>query len=216
MVVEIMVTRHKTAYHMQYRIGLWLTLSLAAADMHAQMTTVEPVAPSITFSAGYGFPSFTRTVFNFVEGENVESMVIGPLYGKAEFALSDRVGLGVNFAYTHGNATYVTQDGEIDSIFYNTSVDYTSYSVLARLNFHFGRPEGIFDPYAGLGLGYRNARYDYTGGDPDDQPVGFDGLFHLGMDLTIGTRVYLTENIGLYGEVGLAKSIMQAGLVVRL
>jgi hypothetical protein len=73
----------------------------------------------------------------------------------------------------------------------------------------------MFDPYAGFGMGYRNANYAYTGGDPDAVPNDVNGLIHLGADLTIGTRIYLTENIGIYGEVGFAKSPFQAGLVVR-
>lgn len=177
---------------------------------------VEQSINQVVFSAGYGFPSFTRTIFDFVDGTNVDTYVIGPAYLKAELPVNDRVGFGVNFAYTTANATYVTQDGEIDSIFYNTSVDYTSYSILARVNFHFGAQDGKFDPYAGFGFGYRNANYAVTGGDPDDQPNDFNGLIHFGMDVTIGTRYYITDNIGVYGEVGLAKSIMQAGLVIRL
>jgi len=191
-----------------------MLLTIVGLSAHAQ--TSETFAPALTFSAGYGFPSFTRSVFSFIEGDNIQSDFFGPAYAKAEFALNERVGFGVNFAYTHGDATYIQQDGEVDSLFYNTSVDYTSYSILARLNFHFMPENSMFDPYAGFGLGYRNARYAYTGGDPDDAPADVNGLLHLGMDLTIGTRIYFTENIGIYGEVGLAKSIMQAGLVIKL
>jgi len=196
--------------------ALMLTF-LACSGMVFRLQAQEmPVtAPSaITFSAGYGFPSFTRTLFSFMEGENVSSTFIGPAYAKMEFALNEKVGFGLNFAYSHGEATYVTQDGEIDSALYNSKVSYTSYSILARFNFHFGQEGSMFDPYAGFGLGYRNSNYAYTGNDPDALPADINGFLHMGMELTIGTRVYLTENIGIYGEVGLAKSPMQAGLVV--
>ena len=188
--------------------------SVLTLPVQAQETSL--MQPSgITISAGYGFPSLAKKVFDFAEGNNVNSSFFGPAYVKAEIPLSDHVGFGLNFAYSHGNATYVTQDGEIDSIFYNTQFDYTSYSVLARLNFHFGQEGGMFDPYAGFGMGYRNANYAYTGGDPDAEPYDINGLIHLGAELTIGTRIYLTDNIGIYGEVGFAKSPFQAGLVVK-
>lgn len=190
-------------------------LVLPAKDSFAQEAET-PSDFSVIVSAGYGFPSFTRNIFDLVEGENVDAYFIGPAYLKAEFPINDRVGFGLNFAYVVGNATYVEQDGQVDSIFYNTSVDYSSYSIIARVNFHFGAQDGRFDPYAGFGLGYRDATYKFTGGDPDDEPNEAGAIFHLGMDFTIGTRFYLTENIGLYGEVGLAKSIMQAGVVIRL
>jgi opacity protein-like surface antigen len=169
----------------------------------------------ITLSAGYGFPNLTKTAFNLAEGDNINSIFIGPIYGKAEFAINETVGFGVNFAYAMGSATYQTQDNEIDSLFYNTNFKYTSYSVLARFNFHFGN-SATFDPYAGFGMGYRNANYRYSGGDPDDVPNDINGFNHFGLDFTIGGRLYLTENIAVYGEVGIAKTPIQVGLVVKL
>ena len=100
-------------------------------------------------------------------------------------------------------------------MFYDGAVKYTAYSILARFNFHFGNSE-VFDPYAGIGLGYRHNNYSYSGGDPDNQPLDVSGLLNTGLDFTIGARFYLTENIGLYGEVGIAKTPIQVGLVVTL
>ncbi|HNV99456.1 MAG TPA: outer membrane beta-barrel protein [Chitinophagales bacterium] len=194
-------------------------LAVAAFLLPVRQSFAQEAAPSdfhVIVSAGYGFPSFTRNIFDLADGENVDSYFIGPAYLKAEFPINDRVGFGVNFAYVVGNATYVEQDGNVDSIFYNTSVDYSSYSIIARVNFHFGAQDSRFDPYAGFGLGYRDATYKFQGGDPDAEPEELGGIIHMGMDFTIGTRFYLTDNIGLYGEVGLAKSIMQAGVVIRL
>lgn len=180
-------------------------------NLRAQNTSTNSVALSV----GYGFPSLTKTAFNIANGDNVKSYYVGPLYGKAEFALSETVGFGIDFAYARGSATYQTQDNEIDSLFYNTNFTYTSYSALARVNFHFGHSDN-FDPYTGVGLGYRNANYKYTGGDPDATPSEVNGFNHFGMDFTIGGRYYITENIAIYGELGIAKSPIQVGLVVKL
>ncbi len=167
-----------------------------------------------SFSAGYGFPSITKTIFNIADGQNVQTIFIGPVYGKVEYSISETVGFGLNFAYSYGRATYETSDDEIDTLFYNTSFKYKSYSALARFNFHFGDSE-TFDPYAGVGFGYRNANYSYTSDDPEYEGKDVDGFNHFGLDFTIGARLFITENIGLYGEVGIAKSPMQAGIVVK-
>lgn len=165
-------------------------------------------------SAGYGFPNFTRTLFKIADGvSNLDSHVYGPMYGKFEYAVNDIIGFGVNAAYTYGQASYETTDDNLDSVIYNTSFTYKSYSVLARLNFHFGDADRI-DPYAGIGMGYRNTNYAYDSDDPNFDEEDFNSFMHFGADLTIGARFYLTDNIGIYGEVGLAKSPLQVGLSV--
>jgi hypothetical protein len=35
------------------------------------------------------------------------------------------------------------------------------------------------------------------------------------MELTIGARYFFTENIGLYAELGAAKTVVQGGLAVK-
>lgn len=182
---------------------------------HAEVKAQAYNVGQVTMSAGYGFPNFTRTAFNFIDGvSNLESHVIGPVYGKFEYAVTDVIGFGVNVAYTYGNASYETSDELIDSIIYNTSFTYQSYSILGRLNFHFGNSDMV-DPYAGIGLGYRNSNYKYDSEDPNFDETDFNGFLHFGVDLTLGARFYLTENFGLYGEVGLAKTPLQVGLVAK-
>ena len=58
----------------------------------------------ITVSAGYGFPSLTKTFLNLVEGDNISTSLVGPVFIKAEFALNETVGFGVNTAFTFGEA----------------------------------------------------------------------------------------------------------------
>ncbi|MBC8045608.1 MAG: outer membrane beta-barrel protein [Fimbriimonadaceae bacterium] len=164
-------------------------------------------------SIGYGFPNFTRTLFNLADGvSDLESHVYGPMYGKFEYAVNDVIGFGVNVAYTYGNASYETTNEDLDSIIYNTSFIYQSYSVLGRLNFHFGDADKV-DPYAGIGMGYRNSNYKYKSDDPNFDEADVNSFLHFGVDLTLGARFYLTDNIGIYGEVGLAKSPLQIGLI---
>jgi opacity protein-like surface antigen len=168
----------------------------------------------ITVSAGYGFPSLTKTFLNLVEGDNISTSLVGPVFIKAEFALNETVGFGVNTAFTFGEALYERTDDNTDSVTYTTGIKYNAYSVLARFNFHFGN-NAMFDPYAGIGMGYRNSKYTYTGNDPDVDPREVNGIINFGVDLTIGARLYLTDNIGLYGEVGLSKAPFQIGLVAK-
>ncbi len=190
-----------------------IAISMYFATTHAvKAQQFEP--GSITFSAGYGFPSLTKTLFHLVDGDNISSTFVGPFYAKVEFAMNETVGFGVNAAYSYGDAVYQRVDAANDSITYTTGVTLSSYSILARANFHFGNSDR-FDPYAGIGMGYRNSKYTYTGNDPEVNPSDLNGFNHFGLDFTLGARVYITDNIGIYGEVGIAKTPIQVGLVAR-
>ena len=92
------------------RIKNWVATSIIILVLMQNRVAAQNFATGdIAFSAGYGFPNLTKTVFNVAEGDNINSIFIGPVYGKAEFALNETVGFGINFAYTMGSATYETQ-----------------------------------------------------------------------------------------------------------
>lgn len=192
------------------------SILIGAIIINSYSSKAQSLEPGqITFSAGYGFPSLARTAFNFVDGvSNVETHLYGPMYGKFEYAITDKIGFGVNMAYTYGIGSYETSNDELDSIIYNTDVTYKAYSILGRLNFHFGNG-GMVDPYAGIGLGYRNNNYAYKSDDPAVDGNDINGLIHFGVDLTLGTRIYFSDNFGIYGEIGLAKSPFQIGVVAK-
>ena len=169
-------------------------------------------------SVGYGFVTLLGSINStFDDYADTEYKGTGPIYAKFEHALSDKIGLGGSFAYA-GNEwsyKYSSTDANGNAVQYSETSKRTTWSLLARVNFHFGSSDK-FDPYAGFGLGYRNANWTYDTTDPSgDSGVEFKTLVPLGMDLTIGARYYFTDNIGLYAEVGAAKSVVQAGLVAK-
>lgn len=168
----------------------------------------------LTFTAGYGFPTITKTIFSIADGKNVSTSFAGPFYGKLEYKLNETVGFGVDFAYSRGEAAYQTEGEADQNILYNTSFVYTAYSALAAFTFHFGN-SATFDPYAHVGMGYRNTNYSFRSDDPDFNQKDLNGFNHFGANLTLGGRLYLTDNIGVYGEVGIAKTPVQVGLSVR-
>lgn len=169
-------------------------------------------------SVGYGFVTLLGSISDsFDTYTDTEYKGIGPIYAKFEHALSDKIGLGANFAYA-GNEwsyKYSTTNANGDAVQYTETSKRSTWSLLARLNFHFGSSDK-FDPYAGIGLGYRSSNWTFETSDPTgNSGVDFKTLVPLGMDLTIGARYYFTDNIGLYAEVGAAKSVLQAGLVAK-
>lgn len=168
-------------------------------------------------SLGYGFLSttqaFIKTQVNSVDilGDplylNPDFLALGPIYAKFEYGVSENIGFGVNIAYADAGINYTNDLGESASFkWWNTSIN-------ARVNRHFGS-NNKFDPYIGLGMGYKFGKWTSEGDDNAEDDL--NALIPLGFETTFGARYMFTPNIGLFSEVGIAKGIFQAGLNIKI
>ena len=64
-------------------------------------------------------------------------------------------------------------------------------------------------------MGYGIGSVGLSTNDPDLEEVDIDAG-GLGLESTLGIRYFVTKNIGIYTEVGFAKSIIQFGLNYKL
>jgi len=167
-------------------------------------------------SLGYGFANTTQTLiknsansndlFGDPEYLNSEFSALGPIFAKFEHGVSEKIGFGVNIAYVNAGFNYTSDlGGDASMKWWNTSVN-------ARVNRHFGSNDK-FDPYIGLGMGYKFGKWKSEG---DDTAEEIKALIPLGFETTFGVRYMFTPNIGLFSEVGLAKGIFQAGLNIKI
>lgn len=170
---------------------------------------------------GYGLGNFTQSIFKAGVNQdevNLQYTGVGPLFAKYEYAFAEKIGIGVNIAYAQATADYLYKDQTTSdgSRLLEETLDWKSYSVLLRLNWHFGNNEKV-DPYFGIGAGYRDAVWTATNNDPeqDFQSVEINNPLNFGMDLTFGSRFMFSENIGAYAEVGFAKAVLQFGLTAK-
>ncbi|MDQ3100943.1 MAG: hypothetical protein M3R08_06125 [Bacteroidota bacterium] len=173
---------------------------------------------SNSVSIGYGFVTLLGALNStFSEYSDVKTSGLGPIYFKYERALSDNIGLGLNVAYAVNEWSYrfPSVDTAGNPVLYTETTRRSTYSVLARFNYHIGSSDK-FDPYIGMGLGYRNATWTFDTDNPGGgSGVNISNLFPLGFEMTFGARYFFTDNIGAYLEVGAAKSVLQAGLSVK-
>lgn len=167
---------------------------------------------SNSISFGYGAGTFMGALSrNFDVNEDVVHRNVGPIYLKFEHAMDDHIGLGLHVAYATNEWTYNYQ---YDSTSYKGRSHRSTYSILARFNYHIGSDEKL-DPYVGFGLGYRDAKWTIEDDGPEDSDVEIRSLFPFGMDMTFGLRYFFSPNIGLYAEVGASKSVVQGGITAR-
>lgn len=142
---------------------------------------------------------------------------LGPLYLKYEHAVADNIGLGLSFAYAENSFSYRYTSLDADGVerSYKETTERTTYSILARFNFHIG-DNARFDPYVGFGVGYRDADWRISSDSPNGSSgVNLKSVMPFGFEMTIGARYFFLENLGIYAEMGGAKSIFQGGLTAR-
>ena len=167
---------------------------------------------STSLSVGYGAGTFMSAISrNFEVNSDVAYSSMGPAYFKFEHAMDDHVGLGLNVAYATNEWSYRYTH---DTTMYKGRTSRSTYSILARFNYHIGTNDA-FDPYVGFGLGYRDAKWTIDDDGPVDSGVTLKSVVPFGMEFTFGFRYFFTPNIGLYAEVGAAKSVAQGGLSVK-
>lgn len=184
-------------------------------------------------TVGYGFPdmykSFVKALVKDFQNPNATYTVkgIGPVFLKMEYGLSKLIGLGAVIGYhnisvteTYPYQSYNSATGMYDIYEDVEKLTYTSLSVAARINFHFGTGKRL-DPYAGVGAGYSYKTYVFTQttNNPNgfvNPPDSYNGYFPVYFGISAGLRYYFTPNIGIYGEVGFDKwTVMQGGLAVK-
>lgn len=190
---------------------------LFALVVGATLQTSEARAQAFTegsnnVSIGYGGVTFLGAISrNFDSYTDVNYSGLGPIYFKYERGVSENIGLGISFAYATNEWVYKYQ---IFDETYTETTNRSTYSILARFNYHIGDSEK-FDPYIGFGLGYRDATWTSKSSGSTSSGVELKSVMPFGMDLTFGARYFFTDNIGLYAEVGAAKSVVQGGLALK-
>lgn len=220
-------------------ISAFLVLTFSA---NAQDKSWEDGHSAVT--VGYGYPNIYKSILkallenqtngNYSSGTDQTKFEVkgyGPMFLKYDYAVSKLIGIGASVGYWNTKYTetstytqdvydpnsgyYIGNQTYSDMVKYN----FSSLSIGARLNFHFGTGEKI-DPYAGVAGGYTRTVFSYTYSSTNPSSTSSPHFSYSGIPvyfaITAGMRYYFTDNIGAYAEVGLDKwSIIQGGLAIK-
>lgn len=174
----------------------------------------------IVFSAGYGFPNLNKSLFSAYKSYPAYSASgFGPLHVKAEYGLTDKIGLGLSVNIVQSKSEWDVTDMFTSETLYREGFKFSSFAANARFNYHFVTNEKI-DLYAGAGLGYNYSKSTYFNNDTllgglNIVPT-IPSLIPIGIETTVGIRFYPTQNIGVFSELGYSKSLFQVGIVFKL
>jgi outer membrane protein len=176
------------------------------------------VKGSSSISIGYGFLSPYKKLFKLsngfaATGTTAKFSALGPIGLTYEYGVSEKIGIGVQVAYSTLKNVTTEKDGNGPGKDYIETQKLDQLSVILRGNYHFGS-SAKFDPYAGLGLGYGNFKYSITDNDPTSGALGTLAVpTAFGITGQLGAKYYFSSNVGAYAEVGyLAGSFAQVGV----
>ena len=184
---------------------------------------------SIIIDPYYGYPNFGKSFFSILETTtlNYKATGIGPCGLRAEYMISDKIGVGIDFIYNSNKTSYSDTATVYDSISQSYSNYMYSYErtmqrirVHARINFHFDISNPNLDAYFGVGAGTNNRiRHYYQNGVEinDDLTSLLSKLTAspVTIRLCTGLRYYFTPNIGANLELGLGGPLISAGASFR-
>ncbi|NQW43675.1 MAG: outer membrane beta-barrel protein [Bacteroidetes bacterium] len=174
-----------------------------------------------TVSAGVGFPNLPRlTSVLFKNNNGYSSKGNGPYHIKVENRLNEWFGLGININYMDYQVSYVGEALDANGIKVPNNILVKSHNTALniRANFHLlnNVENEKWDLYIGTGLGYKFGKFkvssDYTEYTPT---ITLPSISPIGLEFTIGARYFVIPNLGIYAEIGPAKSFIQFGLSCR-
>jgi hypothetical protein len=173
-----------------------------------------------------GFPNFGKVLIS----SNIENDVVSKLSGLApsgfrfEYMVKDNLGVGVDAIFNNIHATYKQFDTisldqtetvtitTIDAIMKRTRIQF-------RLNYHLDGVNPHFDSYLGFGLGtnrrtFRATKNGVNNATEFEETLGLISV-PFSMRVCVGSRYYISRNIGIVGEFGFGGPLISLGLSLK-
>lgn len=185
---------------------------------------------NMVVDAYYGWPNlFTAVVKSSYEAnkqfieEDIKIGSIGPLGGKFEYLISERIGIGlnVNYANTSVKAKIVRSElnsgtGTYEDVQYNYKASLPRLRIMPMINIHIGSSDKV-DPYVAFGGGYSSFNIKETTNDPNYKNGSVNlKVTPVALRAEFGVRYFFTDHFGISGQFGLGGGpLLAAGLAAK-
>ena len=190
---------------------------------------------SIIVDPYYGFPNFGKSFYESIENSsstsNYKASGIGPAGIRAEYMVSDKIGVGLDFIYnsnrfSYTNTQYDTTWTDVSTYTVATTTDNAErlmqrIRLQARFNFHFDISNPNLDGYFGIGVGTNNRfrKYWVNGVEVNDSfssTLSNLTLIPVSLRICAGLRYYFNPNVGVNMEMGLGGPLISAGVSIKI
>lgn len=198
-----------------------LGVVVGLATMYSTQTQAQAVEEgTVLIDAYYGFPDLYKSTFRTAyanSGSEFDLKIggVGPLGGRFEYLLTDKVGLGLDVVYNSANlswkdtgSVYNSTTMNYDKVVYDYKAGTAKIGAIVTFNFHFVDNDKL-DVAGIIGAGYSNRTFTYESTDPSYSGGSVKGLIPVGFKLGAVMRYFFTDNIGINVGLGLG----QGGLI---
>jgi len=206
-----------------YLTILTVALSLASFKSNAQCISEG----KILIDGYYGFPNLYTAVFksayaNSGSEANLKFGSLGPVGLRAEYLLTDKVGLGLDLginsssiSYDQSTSVYNETTFAYDAVTYNYKFSTRKVGAIVTFNYHFVENEN-FDAYFVFGMGYGTRSFSFESTQPGYSNPSVKSLIPVASKIGVGMRYFFTENIGANLALGFGQGgLLNAGITAK-
>jgi len=167
----------------------------------------------------YGYPnlfaSFLKTAYSNsgILQQDFKVGSIGPVGGRFEYLLTDKIGLGFesNYTDTYVQWTELSSTPSGGTAIYTYKVSAPRIRFMPRFNLHFGKSEKV-DGFFGVAAGYGKTTLKFETDDPSYVFSSISGI-PFAMRVGVGLRYFFIPNFGASLEFGVGGGpLLAAGL----
>lgn len=178
---------------------------------------------TIILDAYYGYPYVMGSIIkDHSQSANITNEKIinyNHIGGKAEYMVSDMVGMGVDYTFAKVTDTYVdsytaTANGQSVVSYRTFNESLIKQRILLKVNIHFATTNQL-DPYATAGLGYKYTSFKTDNPRYANTNLSFFNAFPVAFRMGAGIRWYFTDIIGICAEAGIGGPILQGGITAK-
>jgi hypothetical protein len=206
-----------------YLTILTVAISLASFKSNAQCISEG----KILVDGYYGFPNLYSAVFksayaNSGSEANLKFGSLGPIGLRAEYLLTDKVGLGLDLGMNSSSisfddvvSVYNSTTFTYDDVIYNYKFSTRKVGAIVTFNYHFVENDNI-DAYFVLGMGYGSRSFTFESNEPGYSTPTVKSLIPVASKIGVGMRYFFTENIGANLALGFGQGgLLNAGITAK-
>lgn len=191
-----------------------ILLIIAMAGI-CQLSNAQAVEQgNVCFDISYGFPNLWSSVLKsaLVSGDvvGVDVGSIGPVAGKFEYMVADKIGVGVILNYANTSVSWTDTYNvwnQTTGVSVPTTFDYKVSAprlrVMGKFSFHYGNSDS-FDGYTTIAAGYGSLKFKIDSSDPDYSEDDFSlNATPVAIRIATGGKYYFSDNFGIHMEFGI-------------
>lgn len=179
-----------------------LALVCLSLSVFAQKSETKPTKFDARIGIGL-FPTFLK--------DDAQVNIL-PINANLDYRLSKLFSLGIYAGYSKSTASKQGVFGGDDMLEWSNQF----LTVGVRGTFHFPTSFKNWEPYGGVTIGANTSMIEVKQGVPETiEKMQLKTNTDFAMTFFVGTRFKVSENIGVYGEIGFMASLANVGISYR-